>query len=60
MANFCYSLTEFSHFGAAPYKAPQTEILSIRMLKVCQYQHKTNTDKQKKQKALRLSEIMHF
>jgi hypothetical protein len=28
-----------------PYKAPQTESLSLGTLKFCQYQHKTHTDK---------------
>jgi hypothetical protein len=45
---FCFSPSEFSRFGAAHHKAPQTDSLSFRMLNFRQYQHKTHTDKQKK------------
>jgi L-lactate permease len=43
-----------------PVKAPQTESLSLRMLKFCQYKHKTHKDKQTNHKVLRLSGMMQF
>ena len=47
-------------YGAVPYKAPQTESLSLRMLKFCQYQQETHTNKQKKSRALQLSGMMQL
>ncbi len=39
LVNFFFSRKEISHLGAGvvPYKVPQTEILSPRTLKFCQY-----------------------
>ncbi len=50
LVNFCFWPKEFSHFGVGvvPYKAPQTESLRPRTMKICQYQHETHTDKQEK------------
>jgi hypothetical protein len=39
---------ESEWFCAVPYKAPQTNCLSLRALKFRQYQHETHTNKQKK------------